>query len=139
VSVDGSYASDVLPGLLVMAVGLGLTFVPLTLIATTGVAADDAGLGSGLFNSSQQIGGALGLAILSTLAADRTTSDLSGAATAHERAAALVDGYHVGFLAGAGLLLTGVVLMAGLVRARDVHAVDGVTGVPEAALDGDVR
>jgi EmrB/QacA subfamily drug resistance transporter len=138
VSVDGSYASDVLPGILVMAVGLGLTFVPLTLIATTGVAADDAGLASGLFTSAQQIGGALGLAILSTLAADRTASDLAGAATAHERAAALVAGYHVAFVAGAGLLLAGVALMAGLVRARHVHAVDGVAGLPEAALEGDV-
>ena len=62
VSADGSYASDVLPGLVVMAVGLGLTFVPLTLIGTTNVANSDAGLASGLFNTSQQVGGALGLA-----------------------------------------------------------------------------
>ena len=57
VSADGSYASDVLPGLVVMAVGLGLTFVPLTLIGTTNVANSDAGLASGLFNTSQQVGG----------------------------------------------------------------------------------
>ena len=58
--VDGTYLADVLPGILVMSAGLGLTFVPLTLIATTGVGNEDAGLASGIFNSSQQIGGALG-------------------------------------------------------------------------------
>ena len=107
VSADGSYASDVLPGLVVMAVGLGLTFVPLTLIGTTNMASGDAGLASGLFNTSQQVGGALGLAVLSTLAANRTADRLSSlghAATAHDRAQALVNGYQVGFLAGAGLM-----------------------------------
>ena len=78
--VDGSYAADVLPGLLVMSAGLGFTFVPLTLIATTNVRDEDAGLASGLFNSSQQIGGALGLAILSTVAASTTTDALPGGA-----------------------------------------------------------
>jgi predicted MFS family arabinose efflux permease len=63
IPVDGSYAADVLPGLLVMSAGLGLTFVPMTLMATTNVTDGDAGLASGLFNTSQQIGGALGLAI----------------------------------------------------------------------------
>ena len=126
VSADGSYASDVLPGLVVMAVGLGLTFVPLTLIGTTNVANSDAGLASGLFNTSQQVGGALGLAILSTLAANRTADRLSAlghSATAHDRAQALVDGYHVGFLAGAALMALGVVLITVLVRARHVAAI----------------
>src|SRR4029079_2794688 len=77
--VDGTYLADVLPGILVMSAGLGLTFVPLTLIATTGVGNEDAGLASGIFNSSQQIGGALGLAILSTVAASQTTDALSSA------------------------------------------------------------
>ena len=73
----------------------GLTFVPLTLIGTTNVANSDAGLASGLFNTSQQVGGALGLAVLSTLAANRTADRLSGlghSATAHDRAQALVSG-----------------------------------------------
>ena len=126
VSADGAYASDVLPGLVVMAVGLGLTFVPLTLIGTTNVANSDAGLASGLFNTSQQVGGALGLAVLSTLAANRTADRLSAlghSATAHDRAQALVDGYHVGFLAGAALMALGVVLITVLVRARHVAAI----------------
>ncbi|MFY9578706.1 MAG: MFS transporter, partial [Gaiellaceae bacterium] len=68
----GSYASDLLPGLMLMSIGMGLTFVPVTLIATTNIEPSDAGLASGLFNTSQQVGGALGLAALSTLAASRT-------------------------------------------------------------------
>ena len=72
--VDGTYVGTLLPGLLLMSIGMGLTFVPVTLIATTNVSAEDAGLASGLFNTSQQIGGALGLAVLATLAADKTAS-----------------------------------------------------------------
>src|SRR3954471_3178343 len=88
-TTGGSYASDVLPGLLLMAFGMGNTFVPITLIATTNVEPNDAGLASGIFNTSQQVGGALGLAVLSTLAADRTTNVIAGlghAPTAHDKA-----------------------------------------------------
>ena len=69
-----------------MSIGMGLTFVPVTLIATTNVSAEDAGLASGLFNTSQQIGGALGLAVLATLAADKTASVLADAWISRERA-----------------------------------------------------
>ena len=123
IPVDGSYASDVLPGLLVMSAGLGLTFVPLTLIATTNVADADAGLASGIFNSSQQIGGALGLAILSTVATAQTTDALSSAGSdpsASQQASALVDGFQAAFAIGAGLMLVGVILAALLIRRRDV-------------------
>jgi hypothetical protein len=136
VSADGSYLSDVLPGILVMGVGLGFTFVPLTLIGTTNVTADDAGLASGLFNTSQQVGGALGLAILSTIAANRTSGQLANLghnATAHEHAQALTSGFHVGFLAGAGLMALGVTLIAALVRARHVA---GISGAELAAVTG---
>jgi EmrB/QacA subfamily drug resistance transporter len=134
--VDGSYVADVLPGLLVMSAGLGFTFVPLTLIATTNVADEDAGLASGLFNSSQQIGGALGLAILSTVAASTTTDALpDGAApTGLQQASALVDGYQMAFAVGAGLMIVGVILTALFIRRRDVAAIQAteapaVTGV----------
>ena len=121
--VDGS-AADVLPGLLVMSAGLGFTFVPLTLIATTGVADEDAGLASGLFNSSQ-IGGALGLAILSTVAASTTTDALpdGDAPTALQQASALVDGYQMAFAVGAGLMIVGVMITALFIRRRDVAAI----------------
>jgi MFS family permease len=117
-AVDSTYVGTLLPGMLPMSIGMGLTFVPVTLIATTNVGPEDAGLASGLFNTSQQVGGALGLAVLSTLAADRTaSSDAPGPI-------ALVDGFHVAF-AGAGILmLVGVVLLAVLVRKRDVANVN---------------
>ena len=73
-----SYLSDVLPGLIPQSIGMGLTFVPITLIATTNVDEEDAGLASGLFNTSQQVGGALGLAVLSTLAANKTAERARG-------------------------------------------------------------
>ena len=78
-----------------MSIGMGLTFVPVTLLATSGIDAGDAGLASGLFNTSQQIGGALGLAILSTLATSRTSDELAtlGAQpTPDEAGHALVSG-----------------------------------------------
>ena len=114
--VDGTYVGTLLPGLLLMSIGMGLTFVPVTLIATTNVSAQDAGLASGLFNTSQQIGGALGLAVLSTLAADKTASVIADVG----QAAALVEGFQVAFLGAAILMLVGVVLLASLVRRSDV-------------------
>src|SRR6266508_3349016 len=74
IPVHGTYLADLFPGLMVMSIGMGLTFVPVTLIATTNIDAADSGLASGLFNTSQQVGGALGLAILSSVAASRTSA-----------------------------------------------------------------
>ena len=85
IPVDGSYLANLLPGLIPMSVGMGLTFVPITLIATTNMSDDDAGLASGLFNTSQQMGGALGLAVLATLAADKTGSVLAASAARRGR------------------------------------------------------
>jgi EmrB/QacA subfamily drug resistance transporter len=130
-SVGGSYLSDVLPAIIPMSVGMGLTFVPVTLIATTGVAEADAGLASGLFNTAQQVGGALGLAVLSTLAADKTTSTLAGVGhrpTPADTAAALVDGFNVAFIAAAILVAVSAVLLLVAVRKRDVAGMD-----PDAA------
>src|SRR5919201_5336306 len=72
--VHGSYAANVLPAILLSALGMGAVFMPLTLIATTGLEDEDQGLASGLFNTSQQVGGALGLAVLSTLATSKSSS-----------------------------------------------------------------
>jgi EmrB/QacA subfamily drug resistance transporter len=133
--VGGSYLG-VLAGLFPMAVGMGATFVSLTLLATTNVEENDAGLASGIFNTSQQVGGALGLAILSTLANDRTTSILSdvvGAPTHAQTQGALVDGFQLAFLAAAALLGVGAVLLAVLLRQRDVARIDAGDAVPVPA------
>src|SRR5881409_2008443 len=90
VSVGGSYLGDLLPGFLLVAVGLGFSFVPISIAALAGVQAHEAGLASGLINTSQQIGGALGIAALSAIATSTTNNSIvSGTA----RAAALTDGF----------------------------------------------
>jgi EmrB/QacA subfamily drug resistance transporter len=124
--VDGSYLG-ILFGLVPMAIGMGCTFVPLTLVATTGIDAEDAGLASGLFNTSQQVGGALGLAILSTLASDRTSSYLTGLGhrpSSHDQATGLVEGFQLAFTVSAGLMVVGVILIAVLLRRRDLARID---------------
>ncbi len=122
VSVGGSYVTDVLPGITVMGLGLGGVFVPMTLIGTTNVDADDAGLASGLFNTSQQVGGALGLAILSTIAAN--------AATGSGPLVATVAGYRAGFAAAAALMVAGLVMTVVLIRNADVAAINTVASTP---------
>jgi EmrB/QacA subfamily drug resistance transporter len=129
------YVTDFLPGVMLASIGMGLTFVPVTLIATSGVPARDAGLASGLFNTSQQIGGALGLAILSTLsvsATEDTLQSLGGKPQPADQAQALVDGFHVAYLGSAALILVAAVLLAVLLRRRDVEAV--AVGDPAAAV-----
>jgi EmrB/QacA subfamily drug resistance transporter len=124
--VDGSYLG-ILFGLVPMAIGMGCTFVQLTLVATTGIDAEDAGLASGVFNTSQQVGGALGLAVLATLASERTSSwlsDLGRRPTAHDQAAGLVEGFQLAFAVSAGLMVVGVVLIAVLLRRRDLERID---------------
>ncbi len=119
IPVAGTYLGDLLPGLMIMAVGMGLTFVPITLIATTNVDEHDAGLASGLLNTSQQLGGAIGLAVLATLAANTTSNTLTALGhvpSAAARVAALVDGFHVAFFVGAFLMLGGAAVLAATVR-----------------------
>ncbi len=133
VSADGSYVSDLLPGLLPLGLGMGMTFVPLTLIATTNVGDHDAGLASGLFNTSQQVGGALGLAILSTIAANETKGTLASLGhvpLAAEQAVALVDGWQAAFLGGTIFMLAGLVFLVVRLRNSDVSSItDGAAGI----------
>jgi EmrB/QacA subfamily drug resistance transporter len=119
--IHGSYVGDLLVGLLPMSIGMGLTFVPITLLGTGGVHGDDAGLASGLFNTAQQVGGSLGLAILSTLAASRTTSALHGHLGA---LAARLSGYHVAFAAAAVMLAAGAAIMAAVLRRRHLRGLE---------------
>jgi hypothetical protein len=112
--VDGTYVADVLPSILLTSLGMGAVFMPLTLIATTGLENTDQGLASGLFNTSQQIGGAVGLAILSTVAASRTSSYVGS------KDAALVHGFHYAFAGAALLVLLALISMVAMLRERDV-------------------
>ncbi|TML04904.1 MAG: DHA2 family efflux MFS transporter permease subunit, partial [Actinobacteria bacterium] len=113
VSVDGSYLGDLLPGFLLIALGIGFAFVPISIAALAGVQAAEAGLASGLINTSQQIGGALGIAALSTIATSRTDHALAGGAT---QASALVMGFHGAFLAGVIIAALGIVASLALIR-----------------------
>ncbi len=121
------YATGLLPGLALIALGMGNTFVPLTLAATTNLDADDQGLASGIFNTSQQVGGALGLAVLSTIASDVTASRVAEAGGRPSPAGlndALVDGFTTAFTVGAALMIAGAVLAAVWLRRRDVANVN---------------
>jgi EmrB/QacA subfamily drug resistance transporter len=118
---NGSYASDLLPGIIPMSIGMGLTFVPITLIGTTNIDNADAGLASGIFNTSQQVGGALGLAILSTFASNSTANAV---AAGSGRAQAMVEGFQVAFTVGAVLIGLGAVVLAVLIRPRDVATIN---------------
>jgi EmrB/QacA subfamily drug resistance transporter len=135
-TTDSSYVTDLLPGIMLTSIGMGLVFVPITLIATSGVAADDAGLASGLFNTSQQIGGALGLAVLTTLSTNRTENELASLGrqpTQADTAEALVSGFHLTWLLSALLLAAGGLLLFALLRRRDVVAVAEGEAAPVVA------
>jgi len=116
--VHGSYAANVLPSILLSSLGMGAVFMPLTLIATTGLDDQDQGLASGLFNTSQQIGGALGLAALSTLATSKSSS--AGGSPTH----ALVVGFHWAFAGGAAVMVVALVVMVALLRRRHVARIE---------------
>jgi EmrB/QacA subfamily drug resistance transporter len=127
--VNGSYATNVLPALILTSLGLGCVFVPLTLVATTGLEATDQGLASGLFNTSQQVGGALGLAVLSSLAASATKSS-SGSPQQ-----ALVDGFHVAFAGGAVFVVLALGALVSLLRRSDVERIEAAAAAAEPAVE----
>jgi EmrB/QacA subfamily drug resistance transporter len=116
----GTFAADVLGPSILAAIGLGLSFVPVTIAAVTGTRPHEAGLASGLVNTAQQVGGALGLAILATVANSRTKSLLHGGS--HDTALALTKGFERAFLVGAGFALIGALLTVVLISSRDSRA-----------------
>jgi hypothetical protein len=128
-AVDSSYAGHVMPALFLTSAGLGLAFVPLTLTAVHRVAEHQAGVAAALVNMAQQIGAALGLAVLTTVSTAAASEQLPDAARVLQRGAAdadtvarageaLAQGYTTGFLTGAGLLLAAAVLVAVTVTTR---------------------
>jgi EmrB/QacA subfamily drug resistance transporter len=126
----GSYVGDILFPSLLAAIGLGLAFVPTTIAAVTGTKPDEAGLASGLINTSQQVGGALGLAVLATVATG-TTNDVI-ASGERNPLVSLTEGFQDAFLVGAGMALLGALLAATLISSRDSRE------LAEAARSGDV-
>jgi EmrB/QacA subfamily drug resistance transporter len=113
----GSYLSDILGPSLLAAFGLGLSFVPVTIAAVTGTRPEEAGLASGLINTAQQVGGALGLAILASVANSRTHH--LAASGVHDPAVALTKGFQVAFTVGGGFALAGALLAGLLISSRD--------------------
>ncbi|HKB51387.1 MAG TPA: MFS transporter [Solirubrobacterales bacterium] len=120
VSVGGSFTTDILGPSLFAAAGLGFAFVTTTIAAVSGVEENEAGLASGLINTSQQIGGALGLAVLSTVATSRTENVLSSGSSS--LANGLTEGFQAAFLGGAAIAALGFVLTLVLIRSRDSKA-----------------
>jgi EmrB/QacA subfamily drug resistance transporter len=120
VSVDGSYWTDLFPGFLVIGLGLPFVFVPVTIAALAGVSHDEAGLASGLINTSQQIGGALGIAVLSAIATNITSNAIE---TGTDQPQALVDGFTAAFWVAAAIAAVGVVAIAVFVKASELAPV----------------
>jgi EmrB/QacA subfamily drug resistance transporter len=137
-SVDAHYATDILPFIVLMSLGMGLTFVPMTLTAVHGVGARDSGIGSGVLNTMQQVGGALGLATLSTVAVHFTQgkgAELSSAAQAAAQGGtpdpakladlqrligqvAYTEGATHAFLTGAGMIWLGTIIVLVFMNAK---------------------
>jgi MFS family permease len=120
--VDASYAVDLLPPMILIGLGAGLGFPSLMTLAMSGATPSDSGLASGLVNTSVQVGGAIGLAVLATLATERTERQLADGEAA---ASALNSGYHLAYLIGAGLVLVGIAVAISALRSE----------VPEAAAE----
>jgi MFS family permease len=131
--IDGNYLVDVLPSMLLLGVGAGIAFNPMIIVAMSDVEPERSGLASGLVNTSFMMGGALGLAVLASIAAATTTGALASGAT---QIAALTDGYHAAFAIGAAFALTAAVLGFKVLRVQDQHAQNGASfGDLAAAAD----
>ncbi|HWH20338.1 MAG TPA: MFS transporter [Solirubrobacterales bacterium] len=133
--VDGNYLTDLLPPFLLIGIGIGTSFPSIMTLAMSGATPQDAGLASGLVNTSMQVGGAVGLAVLATLSTERTENlEAAGHATAE----ALNSGYHLAYLVGAGLAAVSVLIAVFVLRPTPVPqmgdgAQAGSPGEPSAA------
>jgi len=132
VSVGGSYLGDLLPGFLVIAVGMAFSFVSISIAALAGVQAKDAGLASGLINTSQQIGGALGIAVLSSVAIAQSNDATKAGDAVPE---ALTSGFQAAFWVGAGVAAVGVLASLILVRKEELASVPSFESDAEPLLE----
>ena len=135
---DGHYFWNVFPGLLLSGIGLALSFVPVTIAGLTGVQPADAGVASGLINTSRQIGGSVGLAAVTTIAATATTNYADSHAVPAFSGPALTHGFQVAFYALTGVALAGAAIAAAFVESKPKAApkakpVEGEFALEEAA------
>ena len=135
VSVGGGFLTDILGASLLAAVGLGFGFVTSTIAAVSGVEQHEQGLASGLINTSQQIGGALGLAVLSTIATSRTDDVMAAGNSTLPNA--LNEGFQSAFLGGAVIALLGFAATLILIRSRDSKAHMEMANADVGAADAD--
>ena len=131
----GGYWVHIFPSMAVIGLGAGTCFPPLMGLAMSGATPEDAGLASGLINTTAQVGGALGLAVLATLSASRTTHL---EATGHSTAAALTGGYHLGFWLAAGLVGVAVVVAATVLKAVPLQPGAGLDSDAQDSLDAEL-
>ncbi|MGE0026695.1 MAG: MFS transporter [Thermoleophilia bacterium] len=117
ISVDGTYSADLLGGFLLIGVGLGFSFVPVSIAALAGVTQQDAGLASGLINTSQQIGGALGVAILTTVSTTTTESSVKDGVSQPQ---ALVDGFSASFWVASAFAVVAIILTLTVLCRQDL-------------------
>src|SRR3989441_278572 len=129
IPVHGSYASDLLPGYLMVGVGMAFAFIPVSIAALAGVEAREAGLASGLLNTSQQIGGAIGVAVAATVATTHATTLLT---SGHSFKEAYTSGFSLAFWVIAGVAAVGVFAALALVRRDEVPAGAEAGGTHEA-------
>jgi EmrB/QacA subfamily drug resistance transporter len=131
IAPGGSYATSVFPGALLSAIGMGFSLVPATIVAMQSLPPQQSGIGSGLLNTARLMGGALGLAVLSTIADAQTRAD-AGAGTAH----ALTHGFDVAFGVGAAIALAGALLAA--LRLRNPQPAE-LAAVPSTELEAQIE
>jgi EmrB/QacA subfamily drug resistance transporter len=133
--VDGHYFWDIFPGFVLGGAGMGLSFVPVTIASLTGVERSDAGVASGLVNTSRQIGGALGIAAVSAVAASATSSYVSVHGVAATSGAALDHGFQTGLYVLIGLLVAGALIVATLIRPARPRAAEAPVAPEGVALE----
>ena len=130
--VDATYVRDLLPPMILIGLGAGLGFPSLMTLAMSGATESDSGLASGLVNTSVQVGGAIGLAVLATLATERTGNLVAGGEPA---AAALNSGYHLAYLIGAGLVLVAIAVAVSFLRPRVPEGAPEPEPIPEVPTE----
>ncbi|MFL5877919.1 MAG: DHA2 family efflux MFS transporter permease subunit [Solirubrobacteraceae bacterium] len=128
--VGGDYVTDVLPGMVLLGLGASVSFPSLMTLAMSGATPSDAGLASGLVNTTLQVGGAIGLAVLATLATTRTQHLLSAG---DGSAAALTGGYHLAFIIAAGLVVAALVVASTVLSSGRVEEAEARLEAPEPA------